>query len=117
MDEMVRHNLTQDGKNLTVMAVSYIKITGKRVETGSPPPPFIVAIISNGNHISINIAIIFVKYILKATVVSMVEIVMAEVVASLERVEEIMTDGPIPQRIGQFRYHGTKESKLNCSVN
>ena len=49
--------------------------------------------------------------------VSMVEIVMGEVVASLERVEEIMTDEPIPQRIGQFRYHGTKESKLNCSVN
>ena len=48
--------------------------------------------------------------------VSMVEIVMAEVVASLERVEEIMTDGPIPQRIGPFRYQGTKESKLNCSV-
>jgi hypothetical protein len=46
----------------------------------------------------------------------MVEIVMAEVVATLQRAEEIMTDVPAPLRIGQLHCHVTKESKLNSSV-
>ena len=47
---------------------------------------------------------------------SMVETVMAEVETSPAK-EVVITTGVLPlQKIGQFRYQGTKGSKMNFSV-
>ena len=46
----------------------------------------------------------------------MVEIVMAEAAASLERAEEIMTAVPAPRRTGQFHCHEMTGLKMNSSV-
>ena len=111
MDEMVHHNLIHVGKNLNEMAVREIKIP----LLGSCADCFKITF-GYANKLYERTIIFALIYFFKGTVGSMVEIVMAEVVASLERAEEIMTDVPAPQRIGQYHCHVTKESKLNSSV-